>query len=272
VAIVPMADAVSNTTASSAEYNKLIDNIEDLDARLGAVTSGASANSRLISLEALTTNTSGAVGIGNQRLSDRLGAGITTSATADARFGSGVGTGSNVLTGSASSQLADIRSRLSVVEGGGSGVTFVERAGTNSTLTTAYTAIPFATSILSGSGLTVLSGTVANTRFQLSPGVWCISCSLRLNTGTGGLIGVMFVEGAAGDVATPEGQERTLAMDTAQAANGALAVSMSSIVVVPSAATKIVRVTGAVTNPPATASFYATDPHRPRISFQRLSS
>jgi hypothetical protein len=67
-------------------------------------------------LEARTLDTSGVVGIGNQRLSDRLGAGVTTSATADARFGAGVGTGANVTTGSAASQLADLRSRATVVE------------------------------------------------------------------------------------------------------------------------------------------------------------
>lgn len=116
MAIVSMTDAISGGVASSAEYNKLIDNILDLDARLGAVVSTSTAHARLNALESLTTNTSGVVGIGNQRLSDRLGAGITTSATADARFGSGVGTGSNVTTGSASSQLTDLRSRASALE------------------------------------------------------------------------------------------------------------------------------------------------------------
>lgn len=37
MAIVPMADAVPGAVASSAEYNKLIDNIQDLDARIGSI-------------------------------------------------------------------------------------------------------------------------------------------------------------------------------------------------------------------------------------------
>lgn len=102
MAIVSMADAVSDAVASSAEYNKLIDNIQDLDARMGAVVSGSSAHTRLSSLEALTTDTTTGQGIGNQRLSDRLG--------------TGVGTGTNVTTGSASSQLTDLRSRASALE------------------------------------------------------------------------------------------------------------------------------------------------------------
>jgi hypothetical protein len=124
MAIVPMTDAVSGGIALSAEYNKLIDNIQDLDARLGAVVSGNPAHTRLTSLEtltgggtsgnaaldtrvgsleSLTTNTATNGGHGNVRLSDRLG--------------TGVGTGTNVTTGSATSQLTDVRSRLTVVEG-----------------------------------------------------------------------------------------------------------------------------------------------------------
>lgn len=86
MAIVSMTDAVFGNVASSAEYNKVTANIRDLDARLGAVVSGSSAQVRLAALEALTTNTSGAVGIGNQRLSDRLGAGVTNASTAAAQL------------------------------------------------------------------------------------------------------------------------------------------------------------------------------------------
>lgn len=126
MAIVPMTDAASGGIALSAEYNKLIDNIQDLDARLGAVVSGNPAHTRLTSLEtltgggtsgnaaldtrvgsleSLTTNTATNGGHGNVRLSDRLG--------------TGVGTGSNVTTGSATSQLTNIRSRLTTIEGSG---------------------------------------------------------------------------------------------------------------------------------------------------------
>jgi hypothetical protein len=90
--------------AQSSRYNQLVTNVDDLDTRLDIV-------------EARTIDTSGAVGIGNQRLSDRLGAGVTNVATADARFGAGVGTGSNVTTGSAASQLTDLRSRATALEG-----------------------------------------------------------------------------------------------------------------------------------------------------------
>lgn len=97
MAIVPMADAVSGEIASSAEYNKHKANIIDLDSRVTTNTSDvATLNSR-------TTDTATSPGgIGNQRLADR--------------FGSGVGTGSNVTTGSATSQLTDVRSRISTVE------------------------------------------------------------------------------------------------------------------------------------------------------------
>lgn len=97
MAIVPMADAVSGAIASSAEYNKHKTNILDLDARVTTNTSDVST------LNARTTDTATSPGgIGNQRLADR--------------FGSGVGTGSNVTTGSATSQLTDVRSRISTLE------------------------------------------------------------------------------------------------------------------------------------------------------------
>jgi len=118
MAFVPMADAVSGNIASAAEYNKVVSNVEDHEARVVA------AEADVVALEGVTTNVSGAIGIGNQRLSDRLGAGVTNTATADARFGAGVGTGANVTTGSAASQLADIRTRL------GAGVTTGSPAAT----------------------------------------------------------------------------------------------------------------------------------------------
>jgi len=102
MAIVSMLDAVFGEPASSAEYNKLIDNIIDLDARLGAVVSGSPVNTRLTTLETRTTDTVTTGGIGNQRLADR--------------FGTGVGTGANVTTGSATSQLTDVRARIAVLE------------------------------------------------------------------------------------------------------------------------------------------------------------
>lgn len=102
MSIVSMTDAASGAIASSSEYNKLIDNIVDLDTRLGQ-PDGSSAGTRLTTLETRTTDTATNGGHGNVRLSDR--------------FGTGVGTGSNVTTGSASSQLADLRSRATTLEG-----------------------------------------------------------------------------------------------------------------------------------------------------------
>jgi hypothetical protein len=87
-----MADAVSGAVASSNEYNKLIDNIIWLGG-------GVDANTATI------TNTSGTVGIGNQRLSDRLGSGVTNT--------------SDVTTGTATAQLTNVRSRLTTLESGG---------------------------------------------------------------------------------------------------------------------------------------------------------
>jgi hypothetical protein len=103
-----MALAVSGNIASAAEYNKIRSNVLDLDTRVidhetrMAVIEAFNANSRLTALESLTTNTATNGGHGNVRLSDRLG--------------TGVGTGANVTTGSATSQLTDVRSRIAVVE------------------------------------------------------------------------------------------------------------------------------------------------------------
>lgn len=105
MALVTMADAVAGQVALAAEYNKHKTNILDLDARLGAVTSGLTAHARLTALEAITSDTATAPGgIGNQRLADRLG--------------TGVGTTTNVTTGHATAQLTDIRTRLGVLESG----------------------------------------------------------------------------------------------------------------------------------------------------------
>jgi hypothetical protein len=103
MAIVTMTDAVADTVASSAEYNKVTANIRDLDARLGAVVSTSTAHARLTALEAITADTATAPGgIGNQQLANRLG--------------SGIGTSGSVTTGTATAQLTDVRTRLGVLE------------------------------------------------------------------------------------------------------------------------------------------------------------
>lgn len=102
MAIVAMTNAVPGAVASSTEYNKLISNIVDIDARLGGVVSANPANTRLGALETLTTDTSTNGGQGNAQLANRLG--------------TGVGTTTNVTTGTATAQLTDLRSRVSTVE------------------------------------------------------------------------------------------------------------------------------------------------------------
>lgn len=84
-----MTPAVPGGVASSAANNQIITNVDNLDTRLDVT-------------EALTTNTTTNGGQGNARLADRLG--------------TGVGTGSNVTTGSATSQLTDVRARLVTLE------------------------------------------------------------------------------------------------------------------------------------------------------------
>ena len=233
-----MTPAVSGGIASSAANNQIITNVEDLDTRLDVtegittntsgvvgignqrlsdrlgpgVTTSATADdrlgsgvgtgsnvttgsatsqltdirSRVTTVESTTTNTSGTVGIGNQRLSDRLGAGVTTAATADARFGSGVGTGANVTTGSASSQLTDIRSRVSTLEAGsgGAGTTVFQTATAfQSTTSTSYV-------YLTGDPSVVFtappSGKVQVTTFSRTTG---IADFMSFELWTGGTIG-----------------------------------------------------------------------------------
>ena len=103
MALVTMTDAVDGGVASSSANNAIIDNVQDLDARLGPVLSSNTASARLGTLEARTTDTATSPGgIGNQQLANR--------------FGTGVGTTTNVTTGTATAQLTDIRTRLTVVE------------------------------------------------------------------------------------------------------------------------------------------------------------
>lgn len=124
MAIVSMANAVPGTPASSAEYNKVVSNIVDLDARLGAVTSGSNANSRLTALESTTSN----VTSGNSALNTRVGSleSLTTNTATNGghgnvrlsdRLGTVVGTGADVNTGSASAQLHNLRLRSTALEG-----------------------------------------------------------------------------------------------------------------------------------------------------------
>lgn len=64
-----------------------------------------------------TVNAAGSTAAGNAALSTRLGTQITTTNTVTAHLGTGVGVGANVTTGSATSQLTDLRSRVTAAEG-----------------------------------------------------------------------------------------------------------------------------------------------------------
>lgn len=116
VAVWPTLPLTNGHLVDDDDWNQHVDNLNDLNTRIGT-GNGTALASRVSTLETRTLDTSGTVGIGNQRLSDRLGSGITTAATASDRFGTGVGTGSNVTTGSATSQLTDLRSRMTAAEG-----------------------------------------------------------------------------------------------------------------------------------------------------------
>lgn len=99
-------------------------------------------------VEARTTNTSGDVGIGNQRLSDRLGSGVSTT--------------SSVTTGTATAQLTDIRSRLTAVEAvAGSAVKAVEYQLTGGTLPLVGTdaRVVWNTAVQTNAAITYNSGT-----------------------------------------------------------------------------------------------------------------
>ena len=181
MAIVAMTDAVAGNPASSAEYNKLIDNIQDLDARLGAVVASPSAHTRLNSLETLTTDTATNGGQGNSRLADR--------------FGTGVGTGSNVTTGSASSQLTDLRSRATALEG----VTTHVSSG-NSALNTRVTALETATGTFPLVGVTRATDQTGIAGSTFTPISWSGVVNGR-NTG-----GTMWTVGNATRLVVPSGQ------------------------------------------------------------------
>lgn len=219
-----MTPAVPGGIASSAANNQIIINVDDLDTRLDTV-------------ESRTTDTSGVVGIGNQRLSDRLGAGVTTSATADARFGSGVGTGSNVTTGSATSQLVDLRSRVSTLEAAaGAAAVWVKRTGTNTASGGGWTAVPFAT--LAQGTMTGVS-TSDNITYTLQPGLWTVSVSLWASL-TANLLGAIFEGGNV----TPDDASNTevYAVMSGGSAAGVAGVSLSTQIFVATATTRTFRV------------------------------
>jgi hypothetical protein len=105
MAIVTMADATSKGVASSAEYNKVTANIRDLDTRVTPLTtnqgdrgSKGTVYDEIQNLRNVALNsTTGNVALGN-------------------KLGSGIGTTTDVTTGTATAQLTDLRSRVATVE------------------------------------------------------------------------------------------------------------------------------------------------------------
>lgn len=130
---VPMFDAISGSPASAAHNNAIIDNVQDHE-------------TRMVTVENRTTNTSGNVGIGNQRLSDRMGAGITTAAPADTRLATVESTTTNGTTGNAAL---------------GTRVTALEAAAGTSPIVRAVRANGSATQAVASGGLTAVIFTSA---------------------------------------------------------------------------------------------------------------
>lgn len=133
MAQVPMFDAIPGGIASSAHNNAMIDNIQDHE-------------TRVVVVENRTTNTSGTVGIGNQRLSDRIGAGITTAAPADTRLATVESTTTNITTGNSAL---------------GTRVTALEAASGTSPIVRAIRANGSATQSVTAGGLTAVIFTSA---------------------------------------------------------------------------------------------------------------
>jgi len=72
---------------AAGDWNPLIDATNDLDDRATAIEAiNTTQTADISTLNSRTTNTSGDVGIGNQRLSDRLGSGVTSASTATAQL------------------------------------------------------------------------------------------------------------------------------------------------------------------------------------------
>lgn len=93
MAFVPVAKAVSGRPASSAENNKLIDNVNDLHARIG---------------DAFTAQ---------NNVSTTMQATINRIVDVEGRLGDGVGTTQDPITGTATAQLGALRDRVAAVEG-----------------------------------------------------------------------------------------------------------------------------------------------------------
>lgn len=264
-----MLDAVTDTPASSSEYNKLIDNIQDLDARLGAVVSASTAHARLNTLETRTTDTTtggSTLGIGNQRLADRLGTGVSNT--------------TNVTTGTATAQLTDLRSRVSTnettltshdsrltaLEGAPSGSTdFTQRGGTNTAIGGGYTLIPFATTEQgSNAGLT----TADNITFTMSPGLWTVTCSLKPGTSAAAIVAALW-SGTGTNPFSGGTMTELYSVQNSAATGSDGGCTLTADIYVAVATTKTVRVS-AFASPTSSLIAAGTYGH-PRITFRRLN-
>lgn len=158
---VPMFDAISGSPASAAHNNAIIDNVQDHE-------------TRMVTVENRTTNTSGNVGIGNQRLSDRMGAGITTAAPADTRLATVESTTTNGTTGNAA-----LGTRVTALEASSGNTPVYGRATDNAGQTigstaSTFTGITFNTNVQS-TGVTYSSGTNTFTVGAGNGGLFIIS-------------------------------------------------------------------------------------------------
>lgn len=245
------------------------------DARFGSgvgtganVTTGSASSqltdlrTRTSAVEATTTNTSGAVGIGNQRLSDRLGPGVTNAATADDRFGTGVGTGSNVTTGSATSQLTDLRSRTTALEAATPiSAVFVKRTGTSTSITSSWTSVPFAT--LAQGTMTGVS-TSDNITYTLTAGTWDIRAMLYPVSGVNMVASIH--EGASASADDP-GNTELYSIMAGFVISGVGGVTVLAQIFVATATTRTFRVSAAA----ASTVALKTGVGVPRLSITRGS-
>jgi hypothetical protein len=164
VAIVAMADAVSGTAASSDEYNKVVDNIVDIDSRLGAVVSTSTAHARLNTLESRTTDAS----TGNTALGSRvstLETRTTDASTGNTALGTRVTTLETRTTDGTTGNAA-LGTRVSALEaGGGTGIVGVVAYHIRTTASSASTGAAVAVARISS--ISLVSGRMY--RFYTSP-------------------------------------------------------------------------------------------------------
>lgn len=98
-----LGTGVTTGSTATAQFTAVTGRATALETLTGGAVNGNVALGTLLgTVDSRTTNTSGNVGIGNQRLSDRLGAGVDNT--------------TNVTSGTATAQLTDIRARIGAAQ------------------------------------------------------------------------------------------------------------------------------------------------------------